>query len=362
MVTKDQWILDAIDAIRQRKIEHTRYVHARKRILAGVRAIWPGELIVLIGPSRVGKSRCTNDALGVSAENVPDANGMMRVVVVEAENSSTGGEFSTKAFMIACLQAICHPIYGAQAEDDAWGFKLDQLLHKTSEATLRQAFERALERRQTEYLVIDEAHHVQYVPGGDNAATRVLDSWKCMASKAKVKLVLSGSYKLLPLLGLAPHLVGRQQPLNFGRYKSNSRQDVEGWEQVLREFSSLLRFEEGTSLSTWNRVLFDGSLGCVGILSQWTRACLASMLADGADVVTLERLHATRLPALQERDLLNEILIGEEYLKRVQVLQTPDPNGRDPDGTSSAAPEKRPRRMQQPFRRNCRRSPAGGRA
>lgn len=362
MVANDQWILNAIDAIRDRKIEHKRYVHVRKRIVAGVRAIWPGELIVLVGPSRVGKSRCTNDALGVSAENVPDEKGTMRVVVVEAENSSTGGEFSTKAFMIACLHAIRHPIYGVQTEDDPWGFKLDQLLHKTSEATLRQAFERALERRQTEYLVIDEAHHVQYVAGGDAAATRVLDSWKCMASKAKVKLVLSGSYKLLPLLGLAPHLVGRQQPLNFGRYRATSKHDVESWEQVLREFSSVLRFDEGVSLSSWNRILFDGSLGCVGLLSQWIRACLASMLSDGGTVVTLDRLHATRLPALQERDLLSEIVIGEEDLRRVHEQSTAETNERHADGTSSPGPGKKTQRTRRPFQRNCRRSEAGGRA
>jgi hypothetical protein len=361
MVANGQWILDAIDAIRDRRIAHKRYVHVRKRIVAGVRAIWPGELIVLVGPSRVGKSRCTNDALSVPAENVPDENGTMRVVVVEAENSSQGGEFSTKAFMTACLQAIHHPIYGVQAEDDPWGFKLDQLLHKTSEATLRQAFERALERRQTEYLVIDEAHHVQYVAGGDRAATRVLDSWKCMASKSKVKLVLSGSYRLLPLLGLAPHLVGRQQPLNFGRYRSTSRLDVESWEQILREFSRLLRFDEGTSLSTWNRVLFDGSLGCVGLLSQWIRACLASMLSDGAETVTLDRLNATRLPALQERDLLSEILVGEEDLKRVHEQPTVEPQGSSNDAAPGPSSKKRASRTQRPFQRNCRRSQAGGR-
>ena len=360
MVKKEEWILKAIDAIGDRKIEHKRYVHVRKRILSGVRAIWPGELIVLVGPSRVGKSRCISDALSVPRVNVPEADGTMRVVMVEAENPSTNGEFSTKAFMLACLKAIQHPIYGVQADDDIWGFKLDQLLHKTSEASLRQAFERALDLRQTEYLIIDEAHHVQYVAGGDNAATRVLDSWKCMANKSKVKLVLSGSYKLLPLLGLAPHLVGRQQPLNFGRYKAVSRAEVDNWEQVLREFSELLRFEEGESLSTWNRTLFEGSLGCVGLLSQWLRACLASMLADDADTVTLDQLQSTRLPSLQERDLLNEILIGEEDLKRAH--EQPAPPAHDPGPGNSKPPSKKKSRTRRPFQRKSRRSAAGGRA
>jgi hypothetical protein len=361
VVKKGDWIPKAIDAIRDRKIEHKRYVHVRKRILSGVRAIWPGELIVLVGPSRVGKSRCISDALSVALVNVPDAEGTMRVVMVEAENSSKGGEFSTKAFMLACLKAIRHPIYGGPADDDLWGSKFNQLLHKTSEATLRDAFERALELRQVEYLVIDEAHHVQYVAGGDRAATRVLDSWKCLANQAKIKLVLSGSYKLLSLLGLAPHLIGRQQPLNFGRYKATSRTEVENWEQVLREFSELLQFEDGESLSTWNRTMFEGALGCVGLLSQWIRACLASMLADEADTVTLDRLQSTRLPSLQERDLLAEILIGEEDLKRAHEQLPPPVQSSGSDNPSKPTCKKKTS-TRKPFQRKSRRSAAGGRA
>lgn len=361
MVKKGEWILRAIDAISERRIEHKRYVYIRTRILTSVRAIWPGELIVLVGPSRVGKSRCVSDALSVPLDNSPDAEGIMRVVMVEAENSSKGGEFSTKAFIVACLKAIRHPIYGGPGEDDPWGLKFDQLLHKTSEATLRDAFERALTLRGVEYLVIDEAHHVQYVAGGENAATRVLDSWKCLANKAKVKLVLSGSYKLLSILGLAPHLVGRQQPLNFSRYKATSRSEVENWEQVLREFSDLLQFNEGESLSTWNRILFEGALGCVGLLSQWIRACLAAMLADEADTVTLERIQSTRLPSLQERDLFSEILIGEEDLRRAHE------QGPSPVPTSSSDKPFKPAdtkkvSKRKPFQRKSRRSEAGGRA
>jgi len=361
MVIKDGWIDEAIVALRERRIEHNRYVHIRKRILSGVRAIWPGELIVLVGPSRVGKSRCVSDALSIPATNDPDRDGVMHVVMVEAENSSKGGEFSTKAFMVACLKSIRHPVYGAPADDDPWGMKYDQLLHRTSEATLRDAFERALTLRGVEYLVIDEAHHVEYVAGGANAATRVLDSWKCLASKAQVKLVLSGSYRLLPLLGLAPHLIGRQQPLNFGRYRATSRSEVEHWEQVLREFSVLLHFDEGESLSTWNRTLFEGAIGCVGLLSQWIRACLASMLVDEVGTVTLERIQATRLPSLQERDLLAEILTGEDDLKRIHERSSPPPPG-SASAESQGPSTKKKSSKRKPFQRKSRRSAAGGRA
>jgi len=281
----------------------------------------------------------------------------MKAVMVDAENSAKNGEFSTKDFMISCLKAIHHPIYGIPAPEDQWGLKLDQLVNKTSEATLRQAFERALELRQTEYLVIDEAHHVMYVPGGDAAAARVLDSWKCLANKTKVKLVLSGSYKLLPLLGLAPHMVGRQGPLDFGRY-GTTPSDVDNWEQVIRKFSELLKFEDQESLSTWNKVLFDGSLGCVGLLSRWLRSCLASMHSDGLHVLTLDILLSDRLPAVQESKLLEEILVGEHDLKRLHETTGVKP-ATPPVGKED---KKRGVKGGRPFQRNSRRSQAGGRS
>lgn len=357
MVNPGCWIYGAIDQIQTSKVEHKRYVSVRRMIVARLRAILPGEVMVLVGPSRVGKSRCICDALSISEDNKPDARLAMTAVIVDAENSAKNGEFSTKDFMISCLKAIHHPIYGVPAEDDPWGFKLDQHLHKTSEATLRQAFERALELRQTEYLIVDEAHHVKYVPGGDAAAARVLDSWKCLANKTKAKLVLSGSYKLLPLLALAPHMVGRQSPLDFGRYQSTCS-DVSSWEQVLREFSKLLRFDQGESLSTWNRLLFEGSLGCVGLLSRWLRSCLATMLSEGILTLTLDVLLADRLPTFQESKLLEEILLGEADLKRLHETKSAQP----PPQEAKMEPKSSRQKNGRPFQRNSRRSPAGGRA
>lgn len=366
MVATGNWIELALTTIETLRIEHSRFLKLRKQIISSLRAIWPGELIVLVGPSRVGKSRTIRDAIGVPERNQPAADGSMRAVMVEAENASKNGEFSTKAFMAACLKAIQHPIYGVVPDDDPWGIKLDQLIHNTSEATLRSAFERALELRQTEYWVVDEAHHVRYVPGGDNAATKVLDSWKCLASKTKIKLVLAGSYGLLPLMGLAPHLIGRQQTLSFDRYRAVSRAEVDNWEQILREFSKLLRFREGESLSTWNQLLFEGSLGCVGLLSQWLRTCLARMDSDGLDIVTREVLEATRNPEVHERELLAEILLGEEHLKRAgkpaPPTNTPSGKGSSPAGppkTTKKPVEKSRKRL--PFQRRCRRHAAGGR-
>jgi len=357
MVGKD-WIGDAHETFESLKVEHRNYRLTKRRLAASCRAMLRGELALLVGPPRAGKTRCIRDALCIPDENVPDQDSCMRAVIVEAGNEATSGEFSTKDFAMACLRAIHHPIYGIAADDDPWERRLNELLDRTPERRLWSAFSCALKLRKTEYLVFDEAHHVLYVRGGEAAAARVLDSWKCLCNSTGVKLVLTGSYSLLSLLALAPHLIGRQQPLEFARYRADSKSDVEAWEQLLRKFSEPLSFTEGESLSTWNKLLFQGSLGRVGGLSLWLRTALAKMDAEGIPHFSSNVLEATRLPAEQERAILNEILDGEWSLLRHDGSLPPQA-ATSTDRPSEAATSRR-RRI--PYQRNSKRNPVNGRA
>ena len=363
-MVKKRWIPAALEILEGLKVEHRNYRLVQRRIAASCRAMFRGELLVVIGPPRVGKTRCVRDALGIPEYNIPGKDQLLRVVIVEAGNESTSGEFSTKAFAMSCLRAIRHPIYGVAADDDPWEQKLNELLDRTPERRLWSAFERALVLRKTEFLVIDEAHHVKYVPGGGAAAARVLDSWKCLGNVTKVKLILTGSYSLLTLLTLAPHLLGRQQPLEFARYRSDSKPDIEAWEQLLRRFAEPLRFKKDESLSSWNRLLFEGSLGRAGGLSLWLRTAIARIDADDLEYLTKEVLEETRLPAVQEAAILEEIVEGEKNLLSYRSSQT---SGKDPPTTATATPSSGPGRGKQkgkgvPFRRSPKRNPVNGRA
>lgn len=340
------------------KIEHRNYALTKRRIASSCAAMLPGELLMLVGPSRVGKTRCVRDALGIKDDNAPDANERMRTVIVEAANEATSGEFSTKGFAMACLRAIRHPIYGVAADDDPWERRLNELLDRTPERRLWSAFECALVLRKTEYLVIDEAHHVLYVRGGEAAAARVLDSWKCLGNSTRVKLILTGSYALLSLLSLAPHLVGRQQPLEFPRYRSDSAADVQAWEQMLRRFSEVLPLKGEESLSRWNRLLFDGSVGRAGGLSLWLRTALAKMQAEELPYLSAALLEDTRLPALQEGAILEEIVTGEGQLLR----RRGDAPGAAPAPVDESPSSGSKRRQGVPFRRKPKRTPVNGRA
>jgi len=363
-VSAQDWIPNAFELLTRTKVLHRNYEATCRRLAAASLAIMKGELIVLVGPSRVGKTRCVRDALCIPEPNVPDQRSRMRVVVVEAGNDSTSGEFSTKAFMIECLRALHHPVYGVPDDDDPWQERLQARLRRTPEGTLRSAFQSGHELRETEYLVIDEAHHVGYTPGGDAAAARILDSYKCLANRTNLKLVLTGSYQLLRLLTLAPHLLGRQHPLEFPRYHGDVRSDVIAWQQILQTFSRCLRFENGQSLCSWNGYLFDGALGCVGQLLRWLRVALARSQSEGGISISRDLLEQTRLPAAQEVAILGEILAGEQQLVQANMPVS----GRMPaslqDSDEAKPRASKPTRKQRngkPFQRHSKRNTVGGR-
>jgi AAA domain-containing protein len=315
-----KWIEEAIALVQGTCLQHPRFMTGSNELTLAIRAIGQGEVIPLVGPSRWGKTRMLRESIDAYLGARPDEAGKMPVVFVEAENSGPNGIFSTKDFMARCLEAIHHPFYGRDDEGlhsnnaGSYAPRHEQLIHRTPERTLRAAFESAMRNRGTQVLVIDEAHHVQYVAGGNEAAARVLDSWKCLANAAGVKLVLSGSYEILDLLILAPHLVGRQQTIHLSRYRSANECDVRAWAGALAHYSKIVRTDMERGLLSQGTLLLEGSLGCIGQLSRWLRQALVRAQLEDANLLTVEHLKASALPQSQYAALRREIESGESRL------------------------------------------------
>jgi hypothetical protein len=310
------WIPSAVDAIKRERVEHQTYKRVRGDLFEAIVAAEPGEVIVLVGPTRAGKSKVLKDALRTAFGSRKAGSKVCPAIIVEAENAGPDGEFSTKDFMREALKQIEHPIYGIASDDDIGEAKLDALINKTPERTLRAAFQNYLTLRRTRVFAIDEAQHVAYVRGKSAGAARVLNSWKCLANKTKVVLVLVGSYELLQLVPLAPHMAGRQGTIEFPRYRVVEKADVIAFEEVLKFFSQFLCFSSNSiSLRSFNKLLFTGSLGCVGTLSSWLRRALAHAQSRGISIVTKKLLQAVQKPKLLLDSMEREILIGERSMR-----------------------------------------------
>lgn len=324
-------------------VEHRNYRHVMERTFNALSVAQPGEVVVIVGPSRVGKSRAVGQALSQLArprEGLRD----MPAVFVQAENASTLGAFSTKAFMQALCRSIKHPIYGMAEPGDPWGVRLSARVNRTPEGVLRDAVEHGLRLLSTRYLIIDEAHHVGYAGKQGTNALAVLDSWKCLAYKTSTVLCLVGSYQLLDILAHAPHLLGRQRIIEFPRYRATIEADVIAFSEVLSMWSLSRLFENPReNLLTSSRLLFTHSFGCIGHLARWLISALGEAAAAGSPYLSSPLLRATRHPAEQERAILAEIEAGERSISQIE------PPERSPTSLrkSSTSPK--------PFRRKARR-------
>jgi hypothetical protein len=304
-------------------VHHTKFDQAVNDIQTQLLILQPGEILTIIGPSRVGKSRAARRAFEDAIRGVP---AHKSVVWIDNENSQSEGQFSTKAFMLEACNAINHPIYGQQRSMTEGGLaRLQRHVARTPEAIFRDAFERGLRELGTRYLVVDEAHHVMYAKGGGASASRILDSWKCLAWKTGVVLVLIGSYALTDVMEGVSHLIGRQRrPIEFARYRSTTTDDILAFDAVLATYSECLPFRNtNTSLRTWNRQLFEGSLGCVGHLSLWLRSAMAWSCAHNDTYLAWHAFETVAFLRSHFRALLVEIEEGESKMAPIELAHGP---------------------------------------
>jgi hypothetical protein len=102
--------------------------------------------------------------------------------------------------------------------------------------------------------------------------------------------------------------------LHFARYSADSAEDRQIFQNILLTFQKLLPFaEEPDLLNIWE-LLYERSVGCVGILKDWfVRASIAS-LKQGGLTLSLKELERTALSVSQCEKILLESREGEVRL------------------------------------------------
>jgi len=309
------WMLHAINKIKTEQLSHRNWKFALSESISTLIASSSGEVLSITGPSRVGKTRLVKElSILLVGEKETIDDGLIPVVYVLATNSVKNNFFDSKDFVIRALEAIKHPFYGVNAANDPWGVERYRKLDKISEANLRRALETAIENRKTLYLVIDEVQHILRCYGGIAAASAFLNSLKSLAQQTNIILVLVGAYPILEALRLSPHMLGREHLVHFPRY-SVKHDDLIVFNQILLFYSNYVHLPIGVgSLCDWNEYLFNGSLGCIGLLEKWLRTALANVIASGDTVLELKHLERTIKSDDKLYRIEEEILDGEKLL------------------------------------------------
>jgi hypothetical protein len=326
-------------------VAHPNLKTANEDLASAIREAIPGSLILVCGPSGVGKTTLRlRTEQRITTELLAELNsdpGRLPVVGIEAISPDIGN-FNWKQFYTIVLEALDEPCVNHKVEllpDDNENGLVKQRLRATRD--LRHATEQAIKFRKPVSLLIDEAQHLAKMSSGRKLQDQ-LDSIKSLANRTKIPIALLGTYELLPFRNLSAQLSRRSVDIHFRRYRADHAEEAKSFRNVLWSFQNHLPVHETPDLvGDWD-YFYERSIGCVGVLKEWLIRALVKALKDGGRCLTRKHFQKSALSVSQLEKMLSEAVEGEALLgespesrTRLRTLmglaatftKSPDPNG-----------------------------------
>lgn len=312
------WAKIKRDQILSKKLHHKTYRDALSALQTELAYSDIGEVVVLTGPSRGGKTsllkRLAREYLDASGGDPMNENPFVYVLAL---NRAQEGRFSSKAFYADLLRALEHPAYSTSARNSSIRQANVDRVDRRNTADLMAACEHALRHLRTRFLAIDEAQHIEWHGRSAHVRTAILDSFKSFSASAEVTLVLTGAYPIVRMLRNSNHMVGRSSIVELTPYGATKEDAVE-FLKVLEWYSQGIRFESGvTSLSDWADYIYTYSLGVVGAVGRWLRSALARMEVEEATALAWRHMDAARRSDGDIKAIAAEIELGAELLSKI---------------------------------------------
>ena len=231
---------------------HPRLVQAKDELLSAIEASAPGSLILVIGPTGVGKStlrrRVESALIEKMAAEMEIDTGRIPFISIEAVAPDNGIFHWRDHYqrMLAQIQepAIEHKLGLERGEGERTGNgRYAPWPRGFTGYQLQQSIENALQHRRPAAVFIDEAQHLGRIASGRKLADQ-LDVIKSTASRSNTVHVLIGTYELLAFRNLSAQLSRRSVDLHFSRYRTESAEDSRGLSECsvhISEAASILR-------------------------------------------------------------------------------------------------------------------------
>jgi len=328
-----------VSKLRSTVVPHPNFVLTHDRLFNLSAIAQPGSVIVVVGPTRVGKTYLSHELI----KNLVDPkkqNGSSTVPIARIEASTTDNGFiSTRYILLQFLRAIRHPFY-------VDGGPIVRM--RDTESTLRRQTVAGLSARGTEYLIVDEAHHLLRTKS-TRSAEGVLDSVKCLGNETGCIVIVIGGYELLKYLFHSAHLNGRMTVLEFSNYGVDA-DDLREFDRLLVTLDEWLPWARGFSLYHFRDHIYEGSLGCYGQLVHWSLSALAEMQSQNCQRLKLRHFLATRRLE-QVQTIKNDIELGKSLLADFTLKRDKH--------EQAAVPVQSPIRRGKPFHRRPARDPVG---
>lgn len=300
-------------------VQHPRMKGALDKVLAFSTPHSGTDVILLIGPTGVGKSASIQTARKLMIKRylkeLQIDPGFVPIVIVEAP--ATGEQhFSWRVLYERIGDEACEPLLDKKAitvtDNERWRLQLGT--KGSTVGGLRESIDRALKHRRTRVLVIDEAVHVLDACSRDKLKSH-MNALKSITNLSGATLCLTGSYDLFQLLSLSGQVARRTAIVHFPRYLVGNAADEKIFRRVVVTLQNHFPLEARPNLEKWSLALQKACVGCVGTLKDTLLRALTTTLETGG-VWKDEYLRKAVLSEAAIAQILSETLKGESEVAK----------------------------------------------
>jgi len=263
----------------------------------------PGTMVLVIGPSRVGKTtliRLLEERLLAKSRAlmVSDPSFIPFASILAAGPGTT--RFEWAEYYRAVLRALHDPF-------------VDGKVACIRVRELREAMETALCERSPLAIIVDEAHHLAEVARGSRLQSQ-LNHLKHFENATGVSHILVGTYEMRPFRKVNAQLACRSIDVHFPRYDAANEEDAQLFRSVVWALQRQLPVLEEPHLVEQWEFLYARSIGCIGLLKMHLNRALNLALTEQAKTVTLAHLRQTALAETRVELALSNALESEAEL------------------------------------------------
>jgi energy-coupling factor transporter ATP-binding protein EcfA2 len=314
-------IADRLREFRRLTVAHPLLLAAKDLLITGINEAPTGSIMMVFGPTGVGKTTLRLKVQQLLVEQskplMETDPGRLPFVAVEAA-APDSGIFSWRDHYRRTLVELSEPMLDCKLKPKWIHFAHDCQGHQlvgpaASAGQLRQALESAVQHRRPAAILIDEAQHLTRMASGRRLADQ-LEVVKSVANCTRTVHVLLGTYDLLAFRHLNGQLCRRSFDIHFRRYSAESQDDVRVFKNTVLTFQRQLPLDDQPDLLPLWELLYERSMGCIGILKEWLERAVIAALREGCKTLTGRHLEATALSAARCEKVAVEAREGERQL------------------------------------------------
>jgi len=262
-----------------------------------------GTMVLVIGPSRVGKTtliRLLEERLtSMKQAQMQASPSFIPFASILAEGAGTN-RFEWTEYYRAVLRALHDPF-------------VDGKVARIRVRELREAMKTALIERKPLAVIVDEAHHLAEAARGSRLQSQ-LNHLKHFENATGVSHILVGTYEMRPFRKVNAQLACRSVDVHFPRYDATIASESQVFQSIVWALQRQLPVEQEPALVEHWEFLYARSIGCIGLLKTHLNRALSLALTEQAKTVTLLHLRKTAMPEARVEAALRNALESEAEL------------------------------------------------